>query len=560
MKIKLPILPRPDKLIQALCCLCLLAVVAGCETPGPRGTGSDLASRAEAAMESGDYRRAAQSYERLAARASAEERKRWLLAAAEAWYFADERNRAMRNMREVGLPLAGDLTNAQSVLAAALEVESGEPQQALDRLRDLPPGVARSLAADALAVGSSAWFRLDDVTRGTRLLVERETWLENADQILANQRRLWEALRSAGPVDVADDSDAIVRGWIELSNAVAAYAGDPFAERAAMLRWREQWPGHPADAVLLERLLGDYQQSLRTPQRVALLLPLSGQVGQAGAALRDGFIAGHLDYGAMSGTRVVVYDTELEGAATSYRRAVEDGADFIVGPLIKDDVQAVLPLAPAGPPTLALNYLPTQIAAPRNFYQFALAPEHEARRVAQRAVAEGRTRAIALVPGNDWGQRVLTAFSMELEDRGGTLLTHATYDPSETDFSNAIKSALLLDRSYSRRRQISATIGQELEFEPRRRQDVDFIFVGAFARQARLMRPQLRFHYATGLPVYATASAYTANADLNRDINGVIFAVTPWELGTTNDTLQLQETIERFWPGRTDAGNPLYAM
>ena len=43
------------------------------------------------------------------------------------------------------------------------------------------------------------------------------------------------------------------------------------------------------------------------------------------------------------------------------------------------------------PPILALNFLPADRPAPEGFYQFALSPEDEARQVARRMVAEGRT-------------------------------------------------------------------------------------------------------------------------------------------------------------------------
>lgn len=554
------ILPRSPGLLQAAA-LILLALLAGCETPGVRPDAGELESRAQASFEAGNYAQAAQAYERLASRAEPAQRDQWLIAAAESWYFATQRNRAMKNMRAVRRPIPASLNPAQSVLAAAVEVENGAHEAALQRLRALPAGLDRGIGADALAVGSSAWFALGDGRRGAELLIEREQWLDTADQVLANQRRLWEGLRAAGESEIPAGIGAELRGWLELSNAVAAHAGDAFGERAAMLRWLDTWPDHPGAEVLLPQLLGDYHDSLKIPQRVALLLPLSGRVSQASIALRDGFIAAHYDVGdAVLGTQIVIYDTAMLGAENAYRTAVAEGADFVVGPLLKDDIEAILPLVPAGPTTLALNYLPEHITAPRNLFQFALAPEHEARRVAQRATAEGLRNAIALVPASDWGHRVLRAFTEELEQQGGTLLTHSLYDPASTDFSTPIQSALLLDRSQARYRAVAATVGQRLEFEPRRREDVQFIFLGAFVRQARLMRPQLRFHYASNLPVYATAAAYDPDPSLNRDIEGLVIATTPWEIGEQGAATGLQQVIDRYWPKRTAPHNPLYAM
>jgi outer membrane PBP1 activator LpoA protein len=52
-----------------------------------------------------------------------------------------------------------------------------------------------------------------------------------------------------------------------------------------------RWPGHPAasrlprDLQLLQQLIAE------KPKHVALLLPVSGKLGRAGRAIRDGFFA-----------------------------------------------------------------------------------------------------------------------------------------------------------------------------------------------------------------------------------------------------------------------------
>lgn len=554
------ILPCRARGLQALL-LIALATLAGCETVGIGDAPGSLEQRAAAQSAAGNHDAAARLYERLATSASGAQRDRWFVAAAESWYYAGERNRALRAMRSARRPWPQPLTPAQTVLAAAVEVDDGAPRDALTRLAKLPADPPRIVASDALAVGASAWFTLGEPVRAVAALVERELWIDDADQVLANQRRIWEGLRSAGTIAVPPGTDPVVAGWLELGNAVSAHAGDSFAERAAVMRWRERYADHPANDVLLRRLLAEYGEAVRIPERVALLLPLSGQLQSAGEALRDGFLAGYFDYGdAVAGTEVRLYDTTTGDAADIYRQAVAEGAGFIVGPLVKSDVELVAPLVPAGPPTLALNYLPETAPPERNLYQFALAPEHEAASVARRAVAEGLYNAIALVPVSNWGQRILDAFAAELEAHGGTLLAHEVYGADATDFTTAIQPALHLDRSHARHRALESVTGRDMEFEPRRRQDVDFIFFAAQATQARLIKPQLRFHYAGDLPVFATSAAYAHDPDRNRDIEGLMFATTPWALGDSEDARSLQQAIGRYWPRRVDATNSLYAM
>jgi hypothetical protein len=64
-----------------------------------------------------------------------------------------------------------------------------------------------------------------------------------------------------------------------------------------------------------------------------------------------------------------------------------------------------------------------------------------------------------------------------------------------------------------------------MEFTPRRRADIDFIFIAARAPQARLIAAQFRFYRADDLPIYATSSAYDGTVDL--DVRGLRFCDVP---------------------------------
>ncbi len=118
---------------------------------------------------------------------------------------------------------------------------------------------------------------------------------------------------------------------------------------------------------------------------------------------------------------------------------------------------------------------------------------------------------------------MLAAFTQELQSGGGTLLAQAVYDPAEHDYAEPIRSVLGTNLSIGRRLRLQALLGQKLEFEPRGRADLDFIFAPAQAGQARLLRPQLRFQYADDVPVYATGDAYAPDGGpANQDLDGLI--------------------------------------
>jgi hypothetical protein len=210
-------------------------------------------------------------------------------------------------------------------------------------------------------------------------------------------------------------------------------------------------------------------------------------------------------------------------------------------------------------PILALNFLPNNDLAPPGLYQFALAPEDEAVAAAQRAMTDGNENAVALVPNNEWGQRVLTSFSTELESLGGTLLDYRVYQPSNQDFSIEIKELMALSQSVNRYRMLLANIGGLLQFNPRRRQDVDFIFLAANATAGRMIKSQLKFHNSGDLPVYSTSFIYSMDGRSNADLSGLMFTDTPWIISPHAWIATLPDLYNEYWPAEQRLGR-LHAM
>jgi len=301
------------------------------------------------------------------------------------------------------------------------------------------------------------------------------------------------------------------------------------------------------------------QPAMAPVTRFALLLPLSGAQSAAGEAVREGFVAAWLADAGAGRPEVTILDEERSGARAAFERAAGADATMVIGPLLKESVAEILPVA-GSLPTLALNNLEVPLPTPANFYQFSLAPEDEARQVAERAAAEGRLRALAFVPDNEWGRRVLTAFLPALEQRGGTVLAYRLYEPRATDFTSQLQRLLLIDESRERERALSGYLGVPLEFEPRRRGDVDLIFLAANVASGRLIRPQLRFLYAGDIPTYATSAIYLAGSDGDPELEGVRFMDAPALLSPDSRALLLQAALERRWAPGAVGRMRFYAM
>jgi outer membrane PBP1 activator LpoA protein len=213
---------------------------------------------------------------------------------------------------------------------------------------------------------------------------------------------------------------------------------------------------------------------------------------------------------------------------------------------------------------LALNYgdFTEDESLPENFFQMSLSPEQEAIHVAEHAWLDGHTNAAAIYPDTQWGARVYEAFKDRWEELGGTIVEYQTYDMKKSDYAVPIKQLLNIDESEQRYRTVRKLVRQKVEYEPRRRKDVDFIFMAAFSRQGRLLRPQLKFHRGSDIPVYATSHVFSGSRqpDMDRDMNGVRFSDMPWTLLThsQNDNLKLQ--IKTVWPNTSNRYMRLFAL
>ena len=195
-------------------------------------------------------------------------------------------------------------------------------------------------------------------------------------------------------------------------------------------------PGNPADAARYQSLqqqatlaaagqppngqLPPPTPSVSAAAHIALLLPVTGQkCARRLSRCSDGFMTAFYQQPVAERPQIRVYDTGGTSIAEAVTHATQEGADFIVGPLTKEEITAASELAMRRPPILALNFLPAERPAPAAFYQFALSPEDEARLVARRILADGHRAGIAFVPAGDWGTRVLAAFTQELQAGGG---------------------------------------------------------------------------------------------------------------------------------------------
>jgi outer membrane PBP1 activator LpoA protein len=529
--------PVAERSVWVGLCLLVVILLAGCTSLGPTSEAPPSVDRARNLDSSGDYAGAARIYEALAAQNSGTEQNALLLQAVVEHLRARKPEDAQRVLASINPPLTPDQNFEKQMLSVELALARSQGQEAWRQISAVPqpaggPGVVRYLALRqraAFATGRAADGVRAEMAR-ERLLVNPADRVAARSELLADLRTAQESGVRVEPRAVADN---VVRGWLELAQIGASVARSPTTSIPDVEAWRTRYPNHPAQEVVASELLGLKPEVRVASSHIALLLPLSGRNGAVGTIVRDGFMTALYQVPVAQRPPVHVYDTAEISAAEAIARARQAGAEFIVGPLMKDEVVAAADLGNANPPMLALNFMPPDRPGPAGFYQFALSPEDEARQVARRVLADHRLRGVAIAPEGDWGTRVLTAFRQELEAGGGVLVDEVALDTTRNDWRPEITQVLRLSESEARRKRLESVLGTKLENDqPRRRGDLDFIFAPSPFNIARLLRPQLRYHFAGNIPTYATSEAYEVDTTSNEDMEGLIFPDMPWMLGS----------------------------
>lgn len=362
--------------------------------------------------------------------------------------------------------------------------------------------------------------RFEDVTQ--RQILIDISWhnLQRCDQTLLEE-------------ELAATRSADWRAWLELALLAAQVMDSPDVQVAELQLWQQRHPDHPLANALpggLDELL---QLEHELPGRIALVLPLSGGLEESGRAILDGFLASQFQAQLQGWPRqqLIIMDSSSQADINAaYDAAVAAGAGLMIGPLAPEELNGWQDRESLPIPLMTLNWLPPTASFTTIPAQLALAPEDEARQVAQLAFEAGARNALLIRPDGSWGDNMSTALGERWSELEGTLHAVARYS-GQQDYSSSLKDALNLAQSQQRANRIQQLMGTPLEFSPRRRRDLDAVFLLASKPEdARSIKPLIAFHYAGDLPVYANSQIYSGRVDpvRDRDLNGIRLVEIPW--------------------------------
>ena len=373
------------------------------------------------------------------------------------------------------------------------------------------------------------------------------------------QDAIWSALMMANAPDKQFGSQ-LEQGWWALRDSIFT-SGSVDRAKLALTQWTDRNANHSA-AQQLPSMLKNLQRY--SSPKIALLLPLTGRLSNAGGAVRDGFLGGYFadsrlypisrtqsdaqantqlkesnrlfqpedgvlgrnflqaplaDAQATRSRSLTLYDSASAPLSDLVASAKAEGADLIIGPLRKDKAQTVAELAArANIPALLLNYLeqapepqenPSALAQSSATYQLGAAIENEAATLANTLMDNEHQRVLVVHSGQTWSQRALTEFQ--------TLWPYpvsvARFDQIK-EVTGAVGGSMGVADSVGRKNELTQLFDQEMQFLPRARKDLDAVVAFTSNVESRALVPALRFHFADNLPVYATSQSIRGGGNL----------------------------------------------
>jgi len=544
--------PRlPRRWICAALAAC--AALSGCgeieEHPATASTG---AADAEQAYTQGDFDRAAHLFLELAD-AHSRERSHFRLRAAEAYRENGELDAAAQALEGIRPQrLGAEEATRYGLIEAEVDLARHAPAQALQALGPTDAGLPMPLRIRTLELRARAEAATGDALASARTRADLDRWLNGVDRT-QNEAQLVATLRNIGPDALKARAASlqpgdILRPWIDQTLRQSGQALPVMVMR----------PNQPV-GTFVPSPNGTQREGYRVAKKIGLLLPGDGPLKTVAQPVRDGFFAARFADTNPQRAEVSVYDSGStpQDAVATYRKAVGDGVDRIVGPLTRDAVSAIFAQGSLPVPVLALNQPERGETPPPGSAAFGLTPDAEGAQAAEHMLERGITRAVVITATADWAERAALAFRAQFESRNGQVLGEARVGDADVNFAPMIRTALAAVPATKTAPSLPGAAPVDAPPVP-----VDTgVFISMRPQQARLLLPQLKLAGYTDVPVFATSHIYAGdyNPGLDRDLDGVEFCDAPW-LFDAVPGLPSHSAIARSLDSARGAGARLFAL
>lgn len=183
------------------------------------------------------------------------------------------------------------------------------------------------------------------------------------------------------------------------------------------------------------------QQGMK-PMHIGVILPIDGRYGQYGRTLLNGIrlAVSNSDWGHLVKLSV---ENEVGGpvaAAKSYEKLVRQGANWIIGPLLKESVQAIVPHLRKDVPVISLSKHGEISRQHPSLFMHSIARNMQAASIARDAYRHGM-RSMAVITGRSASERSEAAvFEQAFIAVGGEIKGSLTLDGTKINYINRLRT------------------------------------------------------------------------------------------------------------------------
>ena len=437
------------------------------------------------------------------------------------------------------------------LLQAHLLLALGHANQALILLEGKP-----EVALDADT--QKDWYRqrvvlqldINNKFGAAKSLIALEPYLNQGEQA-TNHQQIWSLLKSMTPstLQALEEAPApdVTTGWLRLAALVNEFGAQPNLLARQLAGWKRDFPNHPAQNDMPAGLGDLAATASNSVQQIAVLIPLSGNLEPQGSAIRNGML---MSYKENQGQFTLnFYDTQLKSTGELYKQAIQEGADMIIGPLLKDRVEELLKANPTVP-VLALNELDKPTVNDTTYY-FSLSAAADAAQAAQYLYAQGYRKPLLIAAQGRIGYASIKAFEQSWATLSQDKPVVATFG-ARNEVQGMVKNALS-GRS-------TARAGEVVQLSDAAPRSIDAVYVVANSLETRMIKPyvDVSVNPMGSLPIYTGSRGYdSAATEVASELNGMHIADMPLLLGGYE---KQREQIALLWPQTQGDLLRLFAM
>lgn len=172
---------------------------------------------------------------------------------------------------------------------------------------------------------------------------------------------------------------------------------------------------------------------------VGVLLPLSGKASSIGQGMQNAMFMALDD---LKNNKLVLkfYDTKSteSGAAEAAQKAIYEGAELILGPLMGEEVSSISRTAlSANIPVVSFTTSPQVLQ--KGVYSIGLLNGEQIERAIAYAASQGRNKLVLMAPNNNGGLNIVKSALMATKAHGMSFKKVGFYNPNAMDFTALVK-------------------------------------------------------------------------------------------------------------------------